>query len=1418
MQKSMLKKVLSFLLALTMILGIFSIISINYHAETVKTNLALTATATADGQDSTEHAPSKAIDGIINRDADNKSQSRWGVEDKNSEGGNASDAEHKEHWLKIDLGSSKSFNELLIDWERKNIYNYVIEVSDNDTDYREIYSQTKQNGFSESIVLDEAVTARYVRVTVKDYTNKGPSLDGNGQEQAGDWASVSIYELQILQYTENENLATGKTATADGFEAGTDFKAQLAVDGDDSTRWASEQTDAPHWIMIDMGSACEVAAATIHWERNTVKSFEIQYSDTGLDNSWTAAYSYSSSDLYNGWNTKVNFEKPVTARYFRIYIKDFSDTGLTESDPEGSAKPWNTISIYEIGLYAKPLDLKEYTLDEVVSSLRIPEIKAEDKTLPMPEVPDGFDISLEGTNYDNIVEPDGTLHHPLSDKEIKVAFKVSKGEETKTTGDITITVPGTKEIPENANEKPVVIPELQEWAGAAGGSFAVSETTKVVISDESLRGTAEKLTEDMAEILNCTEPQIIVGSKEDAVKGDFYFELDSEDSMGLLEEGYYINIDDAMYVTAKTSTGAYWATRSVLQVFKQCVSDGTEVTIAKGEIRDYPKYEVRGFMLDVGRLPIELNTIYDIAETMSWYKLNDFELHLNDNGFLKEHAAEGVDPFDVYAAFRLESDIQNGNGESLTASDLYYTKEEFKKLILDGRELGVNIVPEFDFPAHSLAVTKIFPEYAYIGSNGDKMLVDHIDISKPEAVDLVKKIWDEYTDGQNPVFDDETIVNIGGDEYEVNPEVYRQFVDNMLQYVQGKGNTVRVWGSLTKLSGATDVYSDNVQMYLWNTTWANPKQMIDEGFDIININDFEVYMVPGASYYQDYLNAGKIYSSWKPNVINGITIPETEDQMIGGSYAIWNDCIGVLDNGIYDYDVFDRFYSCAASFSEKLWGEGTEKTYDELTEAYDKTSTAPGTNPFKEVETMSDDNLYAEYTFDHRDGRDISGNGYSANEEKNVSYVVNGENGYSVELEGGESYLSTPIDYFPVNTELTVKIMRTSESTEEQILFETDNELGVYSIKAVQKETGKVGFSRGTRDYSFDYTLPVGEWVTLTFRGEKDFASLYVNGELVDKIGSVDRPKVPSEAVRATLTLPFSRIGSKTNAFVGKIDYIIVQGDKNIIAESDNENQLNGFEGPIELAFDNNTSTFWHSNYSPVQALPANITVRYEKGNMTADRLVYVPRQSGDNGHITEIEVWYMNPEQGVNEFEKIAEAEWTADSTTKTLEFGKTYTASQFKIVVKSGKNSFGSAAEFKFEGGQDSINTENLQKAKNSADLILEKIPNLNNNPYFAELYNKAEEKLSVVSGTQIEYDSIASELNIMIDIINNIGDVDQNGIVNVTDATYTQLYLADIYVNNADCKKDYGDVNLDGTLTIDDTVKIMKYCCKIEDFFDF
>ena len=46
---------------------------------------------------------------------------------------------------------------------------------------------------------------------------------------------------------------------------------------------------------------------------------------------------------------------------------------------------------------------------------------------------------------------------------------------------------------------------------------------------------------------------------------------------------------------------------------------------------DFPSFSHRGFMLDTGRKFIPYDTLVDIMLNMAYYKMNDLQLHLNDN-------------------------------------------------------------------------------------------------------------------------------------------------------------------------------------------------------------------------------------------------------------------------------------------------------------------------------------------------------------------------------------------------------------------------------------------------------------------------------------------------------------------------------------------------------------------------------------------------------------------------------------------------------------------------------------------------------------------------------------------------------------------------------------------------------------------
>lgn len=51
-------------------------------------------------------------------------------------------------------------------------------------------------------------------------------------------------------------------------------------------------------------------------------------------------------------------------------------------------------------------------------------------------------------------------------------------------------------------------------------------------------------------------------------------------------------------------------------------------------------------------------------------------------------------------------------------------------------------------------------------------------------------------------------------------------------------------------------------MSAWYNGYADPKEMIKQGYDLISIPDGYLYIVPAAGYYYDYLNTEMLYKEW----------------------------------------------------------------------------------------------------------------------------------------------------------------------------------------------------------------------------------------------------------------------------------------------------------------------------------------------------------------------------------------------------------------------------------------------------------------------------------------------------------------------------------------------------------------------------
>ena len=471
------------------------------------------------------------------------------------------------------------------------------------------------------------------------------------------------------------------------------------------------------------------------------------------------------------------------------------------------------------------------------------------------------------------------------------------------------------------NPKPFVIPELKEWQGKEG-SFIPSDKSRIVYGDNSLKQIAEAFASDWKELFGFSM-QVTDGKPE---AGDFYLTLKNDKKLG--KEGYTLSVAKSVTISAPETTGVYWATRTLLQICEQT----EDHRIPEGKVRDWPDYSIRGFMMDCGRKFIPMTYLRDLVKMMSYYKMNVLQVHLNDNGFKQFF---GHDWDKTYAAFRLECETFPG----LTARDGYYTKQEFVDFQLDAAAQFVEIIPEIDAPAHTLAFSHYKPE---LGSKEYGM--DHLDLFNPETYTFMDALFKEYLEGDEPVFRGPR-VHIGTDEYSNKKkdvvEKFRAFTDRYIRYVESFGKQACVWGALTHAQGDTPVKSENVIMSAWYNGYAEPKDMVKQGYKLISIPDGLIYIVPAAGYYYDYLNTQYLYENWTPAHVGQAVFEEKDPAILGGMFAVWNDHVG---NGISVKDIHHRLFPALQTLATKTWDAQVSIPYAEFDSKRQLLSEAPGVN------------------------------------------------------------------------------------------------------------------------------------------------------------------------------------------------------------------------------------------------------------------------------------------------------------------------------------------------------------------------------------------------------------------------------------------------------------------------------------------
>ena len=247
---------------------------------------------------------------------------------------------------------------------------------------------------------------------------------------------------------------------------------------------------------------------------------------------------------------------------------------------------------------------------------------------------------------------------------------------------------------------------------------------------------------------------------------------------GLAPEAYDLQVTrERIVIEAARPAGFFYALQTLNQLLpSRAVMAGVKATDVQAwtlpvvTIKDHPRFEWRGFMLDEGRHFYGKEEIKKLLDVMAAYKLNRFHWHLTeDQGWRIE--IKKYPRLTEIGAWRNSKVL--GWGEVKPDGQRYggyYTQKDAREIVRYAQERFIEIVPEVDIPGHSQAAVAAYPEFLSCDPQNQHEVwlwqgvsPDVINVSHPQAVQFAKDVIDELT----AIFPFRYI-HLGGDECPTN--------------------------------------------------------------------------------------------------------------------------------------------------------------------------------------------------------------------------------------------------------------------------------------------------------------------------------------------------------------------------------------------------------------------------------------------------------------------------------------------------------------------------------------------------------------------------------------------------------------------------------------------------------------------------
>ena len=195
-------------------------------------------------------------------------------------------------------------------------------------------------------------------------------------------------------------------------------------------------------------------------------------------------------------------------------------------------------------------------------------------------------------------------------------------------------------------------------------------------------------------------------------------------------------------ITAGSPAGEFYARQTLEQL-----ADNLGY-LPVGIIKDSPRFEWRGFMLDESRHFLGEEYVLKTLDLMARYKFNKFHWHLTDSESWRLEIKK----------YPLLTEV-GGKGckTDPNAPARFYTQEQIRKIVAYAAERHIEVIPEFDMPGHATAACRAYPYLS--GGKHPKYPDFTFNVGSERTYEFISDVLDEIFE----LFPSKYI-HIGGDE------------------------------------------------------------------------------------------------------------------------------------------------------------------------------------------------------------------------------------------------------------------------------------------------------------------------------------------------------------------------------------------------------------------------------------------------------------------------------------------------------------------------------------------------------------------------------------------------------------------------------------------------------------------------------